>query len=68
MSEWIEAKTPLPKGPVLVTDGGAVTIAWARDLSGFKRAVAPWMSFGGPREGITHWMPLPEPPTSKGVE
>jgi hypothetical protein len=62
MSEWIEAKQPLPRSPVLVTDGAMVTIAWGRDLSQFKRPVAPWMSWGGPRDGITHWMALPTPP------
>ncbi len=71
---WIALKDQLPPKNVgvLVSDGVIVTAAqWSPIFEG-----KPWWSghefsgyeweFDFSHESITHWMPLPEPPTTAG--
>jgi hypothetical protein len=60
MSDWISVDDRLPKttGMVLATDCDTVlSFAYIKYLKGGGK----W-GIGG--DGITHWMPLPEPPES----
>ena len=62
-----EAWRPIEEAPrggtrvlVLMRDGHAVTASWDDDYHG-------WISsIGGPLQYVTHWSPLPAPPTQKG--
>lgn len=65
-SKWISVSERLPEpGKVLVTDGKSVRMtngAWFyRASDGETRAPANY----GAGITVTHWMPLPEPPTER---
>lgn len=78
--KWISVKDRVPENEInfLGTDGETVFAAyWERDIEGYK--VGGWESCcycGGSSavsfsksdyttKKITHWMPLPEPPSEK---
>lgn len=77
MSEWISIKNKLPdkNGEVLVSDGKEVWIkqfiATPDSFCAFtKPSFCYWDNSGDgyyikTRQVITHWMPLPPPPTEK---
>jgi Protein of unknown function (DUF551) len=56
---WISVSEGLPRGglqQVLATDGQMVMIAYCWNRSGFAN------------KSVTHWRPLPVPPTAEGTE
>lgn len=59
MSEWISVEVALPEdtNDVLVSEGFDVFVAWNGKPSG------QWKSSDGNLVFVTHWQPLPEPPT-----
>lgn len=75
--KWIKCEERLPEVDKVVicccteTSFEDVWVGWLHDLNGYsrKRARKPekypvsllWMKEGG-HTGVTHWMPLPEPP------
>lgn len=63
MSEWIKCSERMPDDfeDVLVTDGANVEVMW-RDCDGFRDCWAPRNS-NIDIDDVTHWMPLPEPPS-----
>lgn len=78
MSEWISVRERLPQveigglSVVLITDGRTVTIAvyflkhidgWTQNRTYAWRAPLTQASEELLWETITHWMPLPNPPT-----
>lgn len=51
---------------VLVTDGDIITIGRCIETYSYPEM---WVDINGDRiEGVTHWMPLPEPPVEKTKE
>ena len=56
--EWIKCseKMPIDNEHVLVTDGVGMEVSWNRD--GDWKKLRHIFS-----EDVTHWMPLPEPPS-----
>jgi hypothetical protein len=62
--EWISVKDKLPENAsdVLVTDGDAQMVAFYGKL---KKLWIFHVDFWH-HEDVTHWMPLPEPPTVNG--
>ena len=71
VSEWISVKERMPdhRGDVLVYTGNGVGISWRSPVSGWNGCYLPSRD---PRESmedeliaasITHWMPLPTPPS-----
>lgn len=71
MSEWIRVKDRLPENEnemVLVTDGKTVITGfrnWMYRSGSDKRLFMfmPGLKMGGRPMKVTHWMPLPEPPS-----
>jgi len=73
MSEWISVNDRLPKHNKKIYSKGVEVIVWPSILADHvevstafygKRvnAQSNFYLFGAVIEGITHWMPLPEPP------
>lgn len=56
--EWISVTDRLPQKmeDVLAWDGKSMRICW------FDWGFDEWCSYNDRAEGITYWMPLPEPP------
>lgn len=78
MSEW-QATPPPRKVPILVTDGKVVTVTelsdWESNDSRGTLTFLHGVAFGGSEweydlefKDITHWMPLPSPPTVSGEQ
>ena len=63
MGEWIKCSERMPDDfeEVLVSDGANVEVMW-RDCDGFWDCWAPRNS-NIDTDDVTHWMPLPEPPS-----
>lgn len=63
MGEWIKCSERMPGDfeDVLVSDGVDVEVMW-RDCDGFWDCWAPRNS-NISSDDVTHWMPLPEPPS-----
>ena len=63
MSEWIKCSARMPGDfeDVLVSDGVYVEVMWW-DCDGFWDCLAPRNS-NIDIDDVTHWMPLPEPPS-----
>ena len=64
MAEWIPVTERLPNIAELVlaySDGGVIDTAWR---TSFSIPTGAWDTDSGQLNlmGITHWMPLPEPP------
>lgn len=59
MSQWISVEIALPENTndVLVSEGCDVFVGWNAKPSG------QWKNSDGNLIFVTHWMPLPEPPT-----
>lgn len=60
--EWISVKDRLPEEPcavLVVLYGSAVCVAWYSRLGWFETGSGMFVSAG---HGVSHWMPLPEPP------
>ena len=75
MSEWISVKNhrrPTPTAtPLLVSNGGKVTVAAMfihpeghRTWDGWPDVLYP--NIRALLTGVTHWMPLPHPPSTTG--
>ena len=66
--EWMSVEDTQPKsdGVVLVTDGEYVTAAEWYVKSGWSLARED-KATGISSETITHWMPLPAPPKTRGA-
>ena len=76
MSEWIRVSERLPRCKRDVNSAGTPVLIWPRNpmfhesdaIDGFcyygKRTTgyATFYLFGAEITGVTHWMPLPEPP------
>ena len=65
MSEWISTKDRLPdkEGCYLIVSGETKEIdigLWCLERQRFEVVETEW--FGYEITGVTHWMPLPEPP------
>ncbi|ELZ3650028.1 DUF551 domain-containing protein [Salmonella enterica] len=66
MSGWIKCSERMPDdmSDVLVTDGSDIGFMW---WAGVARSGGRWDSwdkrYALDSDEITHWMPLPEPPT-----
>ena len=60
LMEWISVKDRLPDAfcPVIVYRKGRVEQG-ARDVNGW------WKVYGTRTKSVTHWMPLPEPPSEE---
>ena len=70
-SEWVIVKDGLPDvfDEVLVYFNGFISIAW-RETEKRKNGIVEWiwnsqMSYPEDLTHVTHWMPLPEPPTKQ---
>ena len=73
-SEWVSVKDRLPDvfDEVLVYDtfsNTSISIAW-RETTPRKNGIVDWywnsqMSYPEDLTHVTHWMPLPEPPTKQ---
>lgn len=70
-SEWVSVKDRLPDvfDEVLVYFNGFISIAW-RETEKRKNGIVGWhwdsqMSYPESLIYVTHWMPLPEPPTKQ---
>ncbi|MGP3209197.1 DUF551 domain-containing protein [Serratia marcescens] len=69
MSEWIKCSDRMPdyRAPVLITDGELVAMSCRSRLDSIGRD--PWQTTYQSGDAtkclstVTHWMPLPEPPT-----
>ena len=70
-NEWVSVEDRLPEesdGMVLFTNGKAVTSGYRNHMfrmSGEEGIYAPAIRKGGGYMRVTHWMPLPEPPTKE---
>ena len=70
-NEWVSVDERLPEesdGMVLFTNGKAVTSGYRNHMfrmSGEEGIYAPAIRKGGGYMRVTHWMPLPEPPTKE---
>ena len=74
MSEWISVKDlpPPPLTDVLLYDGKEIAIGWNESVQPEETPVY-WTMYGGglgmsrwfDDDEVTHWMPLPEPPTNQ---
>ena len=70
-NEWVSVEERLPEesdGMVLFTNGKAVTSGYRNHMfrmSGEEGIYAPEIRKGGGYMRVTHWMPLPEPPTKE---
>lgn len=70
-NEWVSVEERLPEesdGMVLFTNGKAVTSGYRNHMfrmSGEEGIYAPAIRKGGGYMRVTHWMPLPEPPTKE---
>jgi hypothetical protein len=65
--EWISVKDRLPE--VILYEGGKswnCVLVYGKDNfdcgSDIQVVSVPWLLGKGSMDGITHWMPLPEPP------
>lgn len=73
MSEWISVKDRLPENEnemVLVTDGKTVITGfrnWMYRSEPDSRLFVPGLKMGGGCMEVTHWMPLPEPPSKNAT-
>lgn len=66
MNEWIRVEDNLPKegeAVLIFTNGQRGMYIWRYPLKTFLK----WFRNSYKDLGITHWMPLPEPPTTKGA-
>jgi len=61
MNEWISVKDRLPDGfvPVIVCRENGKVEQGYRDVNGW------WRVYSTRTKNITHWMPMPEPPTKE---
>lgn len=70
-TEWVSVEERLPEGAdsmVLFTNGKAVTSGYRNHMfrmSGEEGIYAPAIRKGGGYMRVTHWMPIPEPPTKE---
>ena len=70
-NEWVSVEERLPEesdGMVLFTNGKAVTSGYRNHMfriSGEEGIYAPEIRKGRGYMRVTHWMPLPEPPTKE---
>ena len=70
-NEWVSVEERLPEdadGMVLFTNGKAVTSGYRNHMfrmSGEEGIYAPAIRKGGGYMRVTHWMPIPEPPTKE---
>ena len=70
-NEWVAVEERLPEeseGMVLFTNGKAVVSGYRNHmfrLAGEDGIFAPAIRKGGGYMRVTHWMPLPEPPTKE---
>lgn len=67
MSEWISVKDGLPEVPqgyeqvqVIIWSENGLDVAWYQSNNNEFYDMAGWL--GSEINGVTHWMPLPEPP------
>lgn len=58
---WVSVEDELPDivEKVLVYNRGQIFTAWRTN---FSKPIGAWDSYDFITDGITHWMPLPEPP------
>lgn len=67
--KWISVKDELPEnsGNFLATDGDITTELYFEK----RQRCHLWLESSGkpsePIDDITHWMPLPKPPTKQGI-
>lgn len=66
--KWISVKDKHPgkSGHYLASDGDEVAELYFES----RRKVNLWLEINGepaPIDDITHWMPLPKPPTKQGI-
>ena len=67
MSQWLDWKTermPRPFERILVfVPGCGVYQGWSRGETATSAKAKAWNVAGFMRGDVTHWMPMPEPPT-----
>lgn len=72
MSNWISVDDRLPKHNKKIYSEGVEVLVWPRPNSATGvstafygrriNAISSFYKYGAVIDGITHWMPLPEPP------
>ena len=62
MSEWISVKERLPDESEVVLVYGENACDWVHEVALLEGEL--WVDRGEGLDGVSHWMPLPEPPAT----